>query len=267
MSKDHAPHASTLQRALMVLRVFSERDVELSASDIARMTGLPQPTVWRFCQTFLAQGFLRSDAAGTTFRPGLQILQLGFAAINQISLGELAQEVLVEVARRFHAVAGVAVLDGDSVRYVQRVQPPEAVLSYNISVGSTLPVALASAGWTFLATMPETEREQMIARLKQRDPENWAVAEPKFRKAMAAFPARQYMAVIDLLHPGLTSLAVFVPVANKAEPYAVYCTGLTSRMIDVLDSEIAPELAAAADKLARIRQVEAVKNGLTTSGT
>lgn len=42
---------ASLAKGLEVLRCFTPARPELGTSEIARLTGMPQPTVWRLCYT------------------------------------------------------------------------------------------------------------------------------------------------------------------------------------------------------------------------
>src|SRR5258707_14844933 len=104
--------SSPLLRGLSILKAFNESNAALSVTDIARMTGIPQPTVWRFCQTFRSGGYLTTDADKTRFRPGLALLGLGFAAISHFNPSDHARRYLVELAGRFKVVAGLTSREG-----------------------------------------------------------------------------------------------------------------------------------------------------------
>ena len=54
--------SSPLLRGLSILKCFSESNAALSVTELARRTGIPQPTVWRFCQTFRSAGYLTTDS-------------------------------------------------------------------------------------------------------------------------------------------------------------------------------------------------------------
>src|SRR5580704_13433186 len=66
--------SSPLLRGLSVLRSFNETNDALSVTDLAKMTGIPQPTVWRFCRSLESAGYLVTDSGKTLFRPGLALL-------------------------------------------------------------------------------------------------------------------------------------------------------------------------------------------------
>lgn len=248
--KPEAEYSSTLMRGLAVLKCFSQSSEALTASDIARMTGIPQPTVWRFCKALQSGGYLVVDRLGTRFRPGIAVLNLGFSAIGRYGLAELARPYLMQLAIDFKAVSGVAVPDDGSVRYIQRHQAPDAAMTYNIKVGWTLPFLKTSSGWAFLAIMSETEREKTIDALKEKDTDTWAIVERPFRKALEAFPRTGVMVTVDILYPGLTSVALPLVNADTNSQYAIYCTGMTSMLSrKVIDDKLVPRLKSVSQTL------------------
>ncbi|WP_148274496.1 helix-turn-helix domain-containing protein [Advenella kashmirensis] len=74
---------TALARGLEILQCFDAEQRTLGTTDIAQMTGLAQPTVWRLCYTLQKTGFLSNV-------PGKDKLQLGTAAI---ALGAAAWRV------------------------------------------------------------------------------------------------------------------------------------------------------------------------------
>src|SRR5690242_9276188 len=122
------PFCSTLLRGLSILKCFSESNEALSATDLAKLTGIPQPTIWRFCRSLQSEGYLTTDESRNRFRPGLALLSLGFSAISHFGLAQHARQYLGELAERFHIVAGLAVPEGLMMRVVDRQQSSSAVL-------------------------------------------------------------------------------------------------------------------------------------------
>ena len=60
--KTGQPLVTALLRGLAVLRCFDHGRERLGSSEIARMTGLPQPTVWRLCKTLEHGGYLTANS-------------------------------------------------------------------------------------------------------------------------------------------------------------------------------------------------------------
>src|SRR5690606_25146051 len=88
---------TALARGLQILSCFSSATPELSGSELAKLTGLPQPTVWRLCHTMLQLGMLITTS-GDRMRPGLPVLRLGHSALARLDAVELARPHMQDMA-------------------------------------------------------------------------------------------------------------------------------------------------------------------------
>ena len=129
---------TALSRGLLILGCFDATRPELSGSQIAKITGLPQPTVWRLCHTMLSMGVLVS-VAGDRLRPGLPALRLGYSVLANLSITEAARPHMQALADRFGAACGIGARDGLDVVFVQRCESDSQLLM-NLRVGSILAV-------------------------------------------------------------------------------------------------------------------------------
>ena len=112
--------SSPLLRGLSILKCLSESSAALSVSELAKRTGIPQPTVWRFCQSFRSAGYLTTDSDKNLLRPGPALLALGFSAINHFDPSQNVRHHLVALASRFKLVAGLTSRDGLVMRILDR---------------------------------------------------------------------------------------------------------------------------------------------------
>jgi IclR family transcriptional regulator, pca regulon regulatory protein len=78
------------------------------------------------------------------------VLEIGFSALANLQLPELAQPYLERLRDRTNASAHVGVLDGKDVVYVGRA-PSRSILSSTIHVGSRLPAHATAIGKVLLA--------------------------------------------------------------------------------------------------------------------
>lgn len=243
-------YAATLLRGLAVLRCFDHGSDSLSASEIARMVGIPQPTVWRLCRTLEAEGYLMADGSGKRFRPGLAVLGLGLSAISRIGLTEYARPALGALAAEFHSVAGIAVPERLVMRYVQRQQAPDAALSFNIRVGRTLPIATSAAGWAYLAALDDEARRVLMHDLKKEQAALWKRGGPAFQAALAGFRLSGVIVNTDTFYPGLTSVSLALVSPHSRSLYALYCTGMSAILTPkVVATRLTPRLRALAAEL------------------
>jgi DNA-binding IclR family transcriptional regulator len=113
------PPARAVERALEVLSAFREDEPLLSASDIARRTGLPVSTAHRLARALLAAGFLELDAETVRYRLGSAVIELGLLAYNERGLPRVVPE-LGHLSRVTKATADLAIRRGDHAVIVAR---------------------------------------------------------------------------------------------------------------------------------------------------
>ncbi|QJW83244.1 helix-turn-helix domain-containing protein [Ramlibacter terrae] len=68
--KQGQPTVTGLLRGLQVLRCFDHGRERPGSSELARMTGLPQPTVWRLCKTLEHGGYRSPTVTARASGPG-----------------------------------------------------------------------------------------------------------------------------------------------------------------------------------------------------
>ena len=224
------PLVTGLLRGLSVLRCFGLGREHLGSSDIARMTGLPQPTVWRLCKTLEHGGYLVADADGARFRPGLAILTLGFAALDTLELADLARPLLAEVAARFRGAASLSTRDGASMLYLQRCEAPGTVLTVNLRIGSEVSIMRSGTGWGYLAGRSDAERKAVLKECRAADPATYAAFEKQALAAIAEYPKLGFVSNVDVFFRGMSTVAVPLADASAPLPYVLNCTCATASL-------------------------------------
>lgn len=224
------PLVTGLLRGLAVLRCFDLGRERLGSSDIARMTGLPQPTVWRLCKTLEHGGYLVADPDGSRFRPGMAILTLGYAALDTLELADLARPLLQEAATKFGGAVSLSTRDGNSMLYLQRCEAPGTVLTVNLRVGSEVPIINTGTGWAYLAGRTAAERAQLLKDIRKADAAQYAKCEKFALAAIAEYPQQGFVTNADVFFRGMTTVAV--PLADAGSPlaYVVNCTCPTTAL-------------------------------------
>ncbi len=231
---------TALARGLEILSCFSAARPEIGGTELAAMTGLPQPTVWRLCHTMMQLGYLVS-VNGDRMRPGIPVLRLGRAALSGIPLAEGARGRMQALVDRFGSASGLGARDGGRVVFVQRCLS-DAQLLMNLKVGARLPLATSAVGWGLLAGYAEAEREALVAEFAACDP-RWPKVEPDFRRAMAEYAERGFALNIGTFHAGYNTAAVPIMAPDGTPAFGLTCAGsAVTHSPAFLRREIAPEL-------------------------
>jgi DNA-binding IclR family transcriptional regulator len=205
-------YVTALARGLDILRCFTRDTPVLGTAEIARMTGLPQPTVWRLCYTLIQEGYLVHDDRGDKLRPGIPVLSLGYAAIAGTPLAQLARADMQAIALRHQGAVSLGMRDGASMVYLQRCQGSSIVLR-DLDVGSRVPLASSVTGWAYMAGLGDKEREALFDELGTLEPQRWPELLPKIRLALEDFAHTGYVVNIGSLHAQINAVAV--PVLSE----------------------------------------------------
>ena len=150
-----------LAKGLRILSLFDEQHPSWRVSDLATVTGLPMPTVYRVVMTLASEGYLDHLPTGD-YRPGVRTLTLGTAALRSLDFVRIATPKLRDLGQRTGETVNLAVLNGDRVLYLVRLRNSDLVTA-NIQVGSTLPAVHTSIGKLLLAHLSEADLEARIS--------------------------------------------------------------------------------------------------------
>lgn len=231
---------TALARGLDILACFDAGRPLLGGTEIAGLLGLPQPTVWRLCRTMTKLGYLVSDS-DDRLRPALPSLRLGYTALSDMTVGELARPHLQELADELGGAAGLAVRDGTDMRLIERCESDSQLLM-SLRVGSRVPIATSALGWAYLAGLTGPERESVLAEVKP-DREVWRRAAPAFASEMATFGTKGFVLNERVFHPGYVTVAVPVAGPGGQPAFALNCGGSVSAVDPTaLVEDIAPRL-------------------------
>lgn len=205
-------YVTALARGLEVLRCFDASRPSLGTAEIARLTGLPQPTVWRLCHTLIEEGYLVQSDRGDKLRPGIPVLSLGYAAIAATPIAELARADMQIIATRHEGAVSLGMRDGDSMIYLQRCQGSQIVLK-DMSVGSRVPVVSSATGWAYIAGLGQPDRKSLFNELRRSDPKAFERFLPALMNALTGYAQTGYVINMGSFHAHINSVAV--PVTSR----------------------------------------------------
>lgn len=236
-------YVTALARGLEILRCFSARKPELGTTEIAQLTGLPQPTVWRLCHTLIKCGYLAPAPSKDKLRIGAGVLSLGYEAIGAIDIGDLAQREMQTVADDFSAAVSLSIPDRLDMVIVKRAQS-NSRLVVNLQVGSRLPIAASTMGWAYMAVIPAQQRAQLLQRLEahygRRD---WSAIWQKATAAIKNYQKTGYTLSGGTYDPEINAIAIPIQPDNDGQFFAMACGAPAAAIpVKTFQAEIAPRL-------------------------
>lgn len=242
---------TALARGLEVLRCFTPARPELGTSEIARLTGIPQPTVWRLCYTLQQLGFLTPIPGRQTMRPGIALLGLGQAVLTGQPIAELALPEMAAIAAAHEGAVSLGMRDGLSMIYLQRCNGSAIILA-NMRVGSRVPLATSATGWAYIAGLSPERREAVIRELARAKLENWELTEQRLRAALRDYDRTGYIISLGAMHERINSVAVPIVSPDGQTTLSLSSGGISEVFQPETLAKVGIELKSLASRLALV---------------
>jgi DNA-binding IclR family transcriptional regulator len=218
-----APGRSVTSRALAILDCFGSTSRKLTLSEIAERSGTPLTTTHRLLGELTEWGALVRRTDGR-YEIGRKLWDLGLLATVQTELREIAAPFLSDVHTAIRDTVQLAVRDGLSALYVERISGRESVPVLS-TAGSRLPLHATGVGKVLLASAPDDVVEQALRALTRMT--RYTVVDPaRLRRELAEVRRRRYARTSEEMSPGAASLAVPVQVERHNGPVVVAALGV-----------------------------------------
>ncbi|MFD6139971.1 IclR family transcriptional regulator C-terminal domain-containing protein [Promicromonospora sp. NPDC060271] len=235
----------SLERGLAVIRAFGTDRARMTLSEVAREAELSRASARRFLHTLVELGYVVTDGRVFALRP--QVLELGYAYLSSLSLPEVAQPHLEQLAEDVGESSSVAVLDGADIVYVARVAT-HRIMSAAIQIGTRFPAVATSMGRAVLAHVPDGEREALLAAVTLAPLTPRTITDKGVLRAELATVREQGWALVDQeLEEGLRSVAAPLRDGTGRVVAAVNVSAPVRRgPVEQMATEILPALLRAA---------------------
>lgn len=236
---------SVTARALALLAAFDAEHPALPLSTLARRAELPLTTAHRLIRELVAWGALdrRPDGA---YVVGRRLWDVGLLAPVSRELRDLALPFLQDLSAATGENAHLAVRDGTSALFVERISGPGAVAIVS-RTGSRLPLHATGVGKVLLAHAPVEVVAEALRRPRRVTP--YTLVDPALlRRQLVEVRRRGYAVTGEEMSLGAASVAVPVHGPAGTVAAALGVVAATSRR-DLL--RLVPALQVAARGIAR----------------
>ncbi len=155
---------TALQRGLRLLNFFANAEKGLTASQVAKISGLPVSTVHRFLVNLESSSFLNCSDVGV-YHLGLGCFSLGQAALAQLDIRRLSLPHLQKLNQQTRETVHLTVRHGLAAVYVEKLDSSEPLRIYS-RIGAAVPLYCSAVGKVLLAYMPPQELANIIPQLE-----------------------------------------------------------------------------------------------------
>jgi IclR family pca regulon transcriptional regulator len=252
-------HVAALARGLAVLASFTTESQELSLTEVARRVRMTKSTTQRFVHTLRDLGYLEQDVQTKRYRPGVRVLELGFAALASMRLPQIALPYLQELHQATGENSSLAVIDprpvreqpayGPEVIYAARVRARQ-LLTIDLEVGSRLPAYSTSVGKVLLAHLPAVELDAILTRIVLPRTGRGTASVATLRAELTRVREQGYAVNDEELAVGLRAVAA--PVRNRdGRVVAAINIAVPAPRVSLADlnRKFAPQVVGAADRI------------------
>ncbi|MGH7565451.1 MAG: IclR family transcriptional regulator [Gemmatimonadota bacterium] len=241
------PYAGTqsVQRAITLLKVFTDERPEWGLTDLAREVGLHKTTTYRLLTALQSEGMVAHSALTESWRLGPEAITLGALALRSNDLVSAARPELETLVRETGETASIEVLVGHEVLILDGVEGPSLV-GASSEVGTRWPAHTTSTGKVLLAEQGLATRR----RLRKLTPRT--ITDPdRLDRELDRVRERGWATAIEELETGY--VAVGAPVRDHAHRAlaAISVGGPAARLTKDRIPELARHVVRSADRVSR----------------
>jgi DNA-binding IclR family transcriptional regulator len=165
LSTDQKYNVPGLDRALSIIELLNERTMGLSVNEVAAILKLPVNSVYRIMTTLERRKYVKKSKDGPGFILSEKLLQLATPVTGDPSFIESVIPYLYKLRddTQESMLAGTFVNEEGIV--LEQIDGLHN-FSFKVKPGLRFPLHTSAPGKAFLASLPDTESKQIIARLK-----------------------------------------------------------------------------------------------------
>ena len=250
--KEDRHFVTALARGLDVLSAFRSRDRMLGNQELAKRCGLPKSTISRLTYTLTRHGYLEhaSDGGGNAgYRLGSAVLALGSAMLARMDMRQLARPLMQELADSSQAMVSLGMRDRLSMIYVENCRS-ESALTLSLDVGSRIPLATTAMGRAYLALCSDSERDDLLERIRELDEVAWPRLRDGIDKSLAQYRELGCCSSFGEWQKDVNAIAIAFRPPGGRSVMAINCGGPGFNLSpDFLLGEIRPQLLVLASRM------------------
>ena len=236
----------SVERAFAIISCLSAGPA--GVSDIAARVGLPKSTVSRLLVTLVELGVVEQSGPGAGYRLGAYLQTLAVTAQPTRRLVDVARAHLVELVNAVGEAAGLSILDGGEVLYLDQVSA-QSEIQVRDWTGERVKAHLVSSGLVLLAESGAPVLDGYLATPLVRQTERTMTDPDALRLRLDAVRSDGVAWVIDELIDGLSSVAAPLRDSSGRVIGAIHVHGPSFRFPGTKTVAITSKVRSAAERI------------------
>jgi len=158
---DPAKGTAALSKGVKLLNAIASAESAPTARQLADHTGMPRPTVYRLLAALKREGLVRQTENSGAYRLGPALVVFAHRALEQTDIRDIAREHIEALRDITGETVHLAVFNKGEMLYIDKVESLERVRMTCV-VGASAPLHTTAVGKSYLAALPDSERERII---------------------------------------------------------------------------------------------------------
>ena len=228
--EDKAGKSQVVERTCAILREVGRHGPRgARLIDVTRNTGLNRPSAHRILGTLVAEKFVRRTP-DRRYQLAPLMYELGLSAPNPVGNAEALRPLIQKLADDCGDAVYLAMRQGDYAHYLLRCEGAYPIRTHVVGPNQSRPLVSTHCGRALLASVPEEDAEDIIARA-QSDKTLFLGATPASLRDEVEF-ARQrgFGWAQDVTFAGIAGLTVAVPNPVGLPFLAISISSISQRL-------------------------------------
>jgi len=197
-----------LDRALKILDLFDEHEMELRITEISERLNLHKSTVHSLLKTLQHHGYIGQNPENGKYKLGMKLLERGNYVIQGLDVRKVAKKHLHDLSMRTGQTTHLVVLDGKHGVYIDKVEGPLAVVLYS-RIGRRVSIHCSAVGKVLVANQKPAKIEEILASYPyERRAKNTITDRESYLKELELVRQRAYSIDNEENEEGVRSVAV-----------------------------------------------------------
>ncbi|WP_223478288.1 IclR family transcriptional regulator domain-containing protein [Oricola indica] len=250
-----------LTKAIDVLEMIAGRPGDIESSELAELTGIPKPTLYRILAALSARGLVRSDGHRHRYSLGYQIVEMAMNVWASSDLPILAATELRRLRDLSGETAYLAVMREGGVLSIARSEGAHTQRSA-AQPGAVKPLHCTSQGKSILAYLPNDQRARLLPSPLERMTEKTITDATLLKLELARIRNRGFAIDDEEILMGTRCVGAPILDKNGAPVAAISVAGPTFRMTMERAEFLGKEVAAVAQQVSEIFNARTARTDL-----
>lgn len=244
------PGAQTVQRAVSLLKTFTDAQPELGLAELARAAGLNKTTAHRLLAALELEGLITRNPVTDAYRLGPALIVLGWQALRANDLRTVSRPELLLLAQETGETVTLEVLADTDTLILDEVISRH-MIGGTPSIGTRWPAHATSTGKAMLAFLLDAEREAHLQSRLAKLTENTISSREALKRELALVREQGHAVANEELEIGF--VVVGAPVFNHECQVvaAISAGGPNARMIGDRLLEITAKVKESAGRISQ----------------